>query len=78
LLKKYGLDSKSVSTARIATPNAIAHNKFVILLKDGKPIEVWTGSTNITESGIFGQSNVGHSITNNDLADTYLKYWNGW
>ena len=26
----------------------ISHNKFVVLLKDGKPIQVWTGSTNFT------------------------------
>lgn len=27
----------------------ISHNKFVVLLEDGKPKAVWTGSTNITE-----------------------------
>jgi phosphatidylserine/phosphatidylglycerophosphate/cardiolipin synthase-like enzyme len=75
LLKKYKLDPESISTARVATPNAIAHNKFIVLLKDGKAVEVWTGSTNFTESGIFGQSNVGHSIANEGVADAYLKYW---
>ena len=38
----------------------IAHNKFIVLLEDGEPSQVWTGSTNITDGGIFGHSNVGH------------------
>ena len=45
------------------TKTTIAHNKFIVLLHDGKPLQVWTGSTNITEGGIFGHANVGHRIT---------------
>jgi phosphatidylserine/phosphatidylglycerophosphate/cardiolipin synthase-like enzyme len=75
LLKKYGLDAKTVSTPRTATPNAIAHNKFIVLLRENEPVAVWTGSTNFTESGIFGQSNVGHIVRDPDVAALYLKYW---
>ena len=39
------------------------------------PTEVWTGSTNITPSGFLGQSNVGHLINDQDVAEHYLKYW---
>ena len=53
----------------------ISHNKFIILLKDGVPEQVWTGSTNITGGGIFGQSNVGHVVRNQDVAKQYLDYW---
>ncbi|KUJ58348.1 phospholipase D-like domain-containing protein [Chryseobacterium aquaticum] len=53
----------------------IAHNKFIILLKDEKPVEVWTGSTNITAKGIFGQCNVGHIIRDEDTAEKYFQYW---
>ena len=53
----------------------ISHNKFIILLKDDKPIQVWTGSTNYTAGGIFGQSNVGHIIRDEDVAARYLAYW---
>ena len=53
----------------------IAHNKFIVLLKNDQPIEVWTGSTNITEGGIFGQANVGHIIRSPDVAAAYLNYW---
>jgi phosphatidylserine/phosphatidylglycerophosphate/cardiolipin synthase-like enzyme len=62
----------------VATPRTktkIAHNKFVVLLRDDKPVEVWTGSTNITEGGIFGHSNVGHIVRDPDVAERYLNYW---
>lgn len=54
---------------------AIAHNKFIVLLKDGKPIQVWTGSTNYTAGGIYGQSNVGHIVRDEAVAARYLAYW---
>lgn len=57
------------------TKAKIPHNKFVVLLKDGEPIEVWTGSTNVTKGGIFGHSNVGHLIRDRDIAAAYLAYW---
>jgi phosphatidylserine/phosphatidylglycerophosphate/cardiolipin synthase-like enzyme len=58
------------------TNSAISHNKFIVLLRDGEPVEVWTGSTNFTEGGIFGQSNVGFVIRDRDVARQYLDYWN--
>ena len=54
----------------------IAHNKFVVLLRDGSPVELWTGSANITEGGLFGQSNVGHIVRDERVASEYLGYWN--
>lgn len=53
----------------------IPHNKFVIASHDNTPQSVWTGSTNITENGIFGQSNVGHTVTEPAIAQQYLSYW---
>ncbi len=53
----------------------ISHNKFIILLHKGKPIEVWTGSTNFTGGGIYGQSNVGHVVRDPQVARKYLAYW---
>ena len=60
---------------REKSPNDISHNKFIILLKDGEPNQVWTGSTNFTSGGIFGQSNVGHIIRDKELAAKYYQYW---
>jgi phosphatidylserine/phosphatidylglycerophosphate/cardiolipin synthase-like enzyme len=36
---------------------------------------VWTGSTNISDGGIFGHSNVGHVVWDPDIAAKYLSYW---
>src|SRR6516225_7215312 len=62
-------------TPRTRSPSAIAHNKFMVLLHDGEPVELWTGSTNFTDGGIFGHSNCGHIVRNKDVAAAYLKYW---
>ena len=64
------------SFCNIRTKVSQPHNKFMILCKDGKPIEVWTGSTNITLQGIFGQSNTGHWIKDAGVAEKYFQYWN--
>ena len=53
----------------------ISHNKFIILLKNNKPIEVWTGSTNFTNGGIFGQANVGHLVRDEQIAKKFYGYW---
>lgn len=66
---------KNLCTERTAQPSAIAHNKFIVLLKNGAPQSVWTGSTNFTEGGIFGHSNVGHVSNNAAIASLYRDYW---
>ena len=48
----------------------------MVLLKNDEPVMVWTGSTNMTEGGIFGHSNVGHCIKDTIVAAKYLEYWN--
>ncbi len=53
----------------------IRHNKFLILLRDDQPVAVWTGSTNVSEGGIFGHANVGHAVDDPALAASYLEYW---
>jgi phosphatidylserine/phosphatidylglycerophosphate/cardiolipin synthase-like enzyme len=80
----YGADNvkmiNHVGLSRVCAPRksggAQKHNKFIVLLKNGKPIEVWTGSTNISDGGIFGHSNVGHIVRDEHVAAQYLTYWN--
>jgi phosphatidylserine/phosphatidylglycerophosphate/cardiolipin synthase-like enzyme len=60
---------------RTKTPY-IPHNKFMVLLKDGKAQQVLLGSTNITKGGIFGQSNLAHLIRDEAAAAAFLDYWN--
>jgi len=55
--------------------SSIKHNKFIVLLYKGKPVQVWMGSTNFTKGGIFGQSNVGHIVRDETIAQSYLEYW---
>lgn len=57
------------------TKGKIMHNKFFVLSKNDKPAAIWTGSTNISENGIFGHLNVGHSVEDAKVAAVYLKYW---
>lgn len=72
-----GLPGNSV-IYREARISAIAHNKFMVLLKGPAqtPAEVWTGSTNISLGGIFGQTNVGHWVRDQNLAKQFAAYWN--
>ncbi len=62
---------------RTARKNVISHNKFLIYQSKGSavPTQVWTGSTNISEGGIFGQTNVGHWIKDKGIAEKYKQYW---
>jgi len=58
------------------TRTSIPHNKFIVKLVGGTAREVWTGSTNFTASGFFGQTNVGHRVEHPGVAGKYLDYWN--
>jgi phosphatidylserine/phosphatidylglycerophosphate/cardiolipin synthase-like enzyme len=58
----------------------IAHNKFIVFCTkngDGSlaPQSVWTGSTNLSEGGIFGHSNVGHAVRDAAVAGRFLDLW---
>ncbi len=64
-----------ITIQRTANPSYIAHNKFLVLIQNNEPVAVWTGSTNITENGLFGQSNVAHIVRDPELARFYLNYW---
>lgn len=83
--KQYGEDNKkAIDEAGITnlvqtwrTKAKIPHNKFLVhCLPDGSPDQVWTGSTNISEKGVFGQCNTGHIVKNNEVASQYKKFWN--
>ncbi|MGH9970684.1 MAG: phospholipase D-like domain-containing protein [Pyrinomonadaceae bacterium] len=65
---------KNLCTGRAS--GKLMHNKFFVLSKNGKPVSVWTGSTNLSENGIFGHSNLGHIVEDRDVAQAYLDYWN--
>jgi phosphatidylserine/phosphatidylglycerophosphate/cardiolipin synthase-like enzyme len=71
------LPASAIALWRRNNSSNIQHNKFKVLLKgaDADPVEVWTGSTNLSVSGIHGQTNVGHWVRNKDIAAAYRDYW---
>jgi phosphatidylserine/phosphatidylglycerophosphate/cardiolipin synthase-like enzyme len=61
----------------ITTPRSngtLMHNKFVVLFENGTPQAVLTGSTNLTENGIYGHANCIHIVENPTIAATYSTY----
>ena len=57
------------------TKGKLMHNKFIVLLKNDKPVSVLMGSTNITENGLFGHLNCAHIVEDERIAAEYLAYW---
>ena len=55
---------------------AIPHNKFIVRLRRNAPAGL-DRSTNSTNTGFLGQTNVGHLVTDEGVAKTYLAYWTG-
>lgn len=80
-------NEKAIKNARLdVSPNVtfiprernksyLSHNKFMVLSKGGNPKSVWTGSTNISRGGIFGQTNAGHSVDDAKVANKFFQYW---
>lgn len=73
-IEKARLNEMDAVIARTVS-EGIRHNKFIVLLRKKKPVAVWTGSTNISDGGIFGHSNVGHVVWDTGVAQAYLDYW---
>jgi phosphatidylserine/phosphatidylglycerophosphate/cardiolipin synthase-like enzyme len=67
---------RSLCSERVPKPQALSHNKFIVLLRGKKAQAVLTGSTNFSEGGVFGQSNVIHIVEDPEVAAAYLDYWN--
>jgi phosphatidylserine/phosphatidylglycerophosphate/cardiolipin synthase-like enzyme len=74
-IKDAGLDDVAECRSRTSNPSYISHNKFIVLVQGRKAVSVWTGSTNVTEGGIFGHSNLAHIIEDPAIAGKYLEYW---
>ncbi len=53
----------------------LMHHKFWALQRGSKPVAVLTGSTNLTENGLFGHSNLAHAVNDEATARAYLACW---
>jgi phosphatidylserine/phosphatidylglycerophosphate/cardiolipin synthase-like enzyme len=56
-------------------PGRLSHNKLVVRTRAGVPDQVWTGSTNFTESGLLLQTNVGVVLRDPAVARAYAAYF---
>ena len=72
-IKKFGLSK--LCQKRNAKGLALSHNKVIVLTKGGVAQAVLTGSTNFSEGGIYGHSNVVHICEDNRIAKKYLWLW---
>ncbi|MGZ8259149.1 MAG: phospholipase D-like domain-containing protein [Caldimonas sp.] len=69
----HGLDGMVKPRTR---SGGFAHNKFLVLSRGGgAPGQVWTGSTNLSENGVFGHSNNAHWVRDDAIARQYAGYW---
>jgi phosphatidylserine/phosphatidylglycerophosphate/cardiolipin synthase-like enzyme len=77
MLKAHKFPKASV-VHREMRPSDIQHNKFMVLRRKNNEhaSEVWTGSTNLSMGGIHGQTNVGHWVRDDDIAEAFRNYWN--
>jgi phosphatidylserine/phosphatidylglycerophosphate/cardiolipin synthase-like enzyme len=72
---------EAIATAKIKSlckglkKGRLMHNKFFVLSKNGVAKQVWTGSTNLSENGIFGHSNLGHIVNEPAISGAYKAYW---
>jgi phosphatidylserine/phosphatidylglycerophosphate/cardiolipin synthase-like enzyme len=69
------LEGKVDLHRRMTAPHGLAHNKFVVVCEDGRPTNVWTGSTNWTLTGLHTQINNGIALESPDLAKAYFDHW---
>ena len=62
-------------TPRTKMGAGISHNKFIVLVENGTPTTVWTGSCNFSRGGFLGQWNVAMTIHDEAVARAYGEYW---
>jgi phosphatidylserine/phosphatidylglycerophosphate/cardiolipin synthase-like enzyme len=66
----------NICKERKAKGLSLSHNKVIVLIKGNTAQAVLTGSTNFSEGGIYGHSNVVHICEDNRIAKEYLWLWN--
>lgn len=72
-IKKFALSR--ICKPRNARGLSLSHNKVIVLTKGGVAQAVLTGSTNFSEGGIYGHSNVVHICEDREIAAQYLWLW---
>jgi len=70
-IEKHRLKSHRVERTTVN----ISHNKLVVLLRAGTPIQVWTGSANFSENAFNYQTNNALVFNNLDIAEYFEAYF---
>ncbi len=73
-LKNAGLYRPGIHLPRHLR-EGVQNNNFIVLLRDGAPIAVWTGSVTISACSLFGQASIGHVVWDPAVGRAYLEYW---
>jgi hypothetical protein len=61
---------------RMLPPKQLGHNKFAVIADgQGKPLMVWSGSTNWTPTGLCTQMNNGILVKDATVGQIYLDHW---
>lgn len=71
-LATHDLEAHAVLRTNVGN---ISHNKFVVLLSDGKPRAVWTGSSNFSENAFYFQTNNALVLPQPEVARIYEDYY---
>lgn len=72
-IKAFGLSK--LCKPRNARGLVLSHNKVMVLTRGGVAQAVLTGSTNFSDGGIYGHSNVVHICEDKRVAARYLWLW---
>jgi phosphatidylserine/phosphatidylglycerophosphate/cardiolipin synthase-like enzyme len=72
---RKAIGAKRMQDRMFNTSAGIGHNKFAVLVVNGQPEAVWTGSTNWTPTGLCAQTNNTLVFRSRDVAQHYLDYW---
>ena len=70
------LNAKGIKTInRLLGYKGLGHNKFIVFSSGTNPKAVWTGSTNLSTTGLCTQVNNALYIEDSDIAKFYRKQW---
>src|SRR4029453_14194286 len=73
--RKHLNDEGILTINRLLKSKGLGHNKFIVVSKASKPKAVWTGSTNLSTTGLCTQVNNGLLIENSEVAKLFLQQW---
>jgi hypothetical protein len=75
LVREAGCEVVDRMTSLPGQVGDLGHNKFIVVVDGDQPLRVWSGSTNLTPTGLFTQINNALLVESGELAGQYLEQW---